>query len=310
MFVQNEKKILLLGGTGRLGSAFNFQFKKDNIEYLSPKKDELNLLDRKSIELYLSKTKPSFIINCAGLSILDICEREKEKSRILNFELIKILNIYSTETKAILLTFSTDYVFDGLSSPDHSYSETDEKKPLSIYGSHKSDMEDYLLTEGKNFFIIRISSLYGVGINNFVFKGLKNLIQKKGETIEIVDDEFISPSLNLDVASFSIFLLNQNNKNYGCYNFFSYEGCYRYDFFMKLKQNFITFLETYNFAYKDINPIKTSRLFFESSSLRPKNSSLNCRKLESNDNYLNFIQFKRENELIFFRHLLKDDLKI
>jgi len=305
-----KKKILLLGSSGRLGSTFNFQFKKNKIEYLSPKKEELNLLDRKSVELYLSKTKPSLIINCAGLSNVELCERQREKSRILNFELVKILNIYSIKTEAILITFSTDYVFDGLSSSDYSYSEIDVKKPLSIYGSDKSDMEDYLLTEGKNFFLIRCSSIYGIGINNYVTTGLKNLIQNKIEPITIVEDEFVSPSLNLDIALFSNFLLNQTNKNYGCYNFHSYKGCSRYDFFIKLKQNFITFLEANQFYYKDFNAIKTSRVAFKDSCLRPKNSSLNCSKFESDDVLSNFIQFKKENELIFFRSLVRNYLKI
>ena len=123
----NKNKIVVTGGHGRFGKVLKLFNKNLNIYY--PKKNTLNILKVNSIELYLRKIKPKYLIHCAGLSRpMDIHDTEISKS--IDINIIGTANIVKicSKLKIKLIYFSTGYVYQGNTG---NYKESDPVLPIN-----------------------------------------------------------------------------------------------------------------------------------------------------------------------------------
>lgn len=159
------KKILILGAGGNLGSSLIKSFSKE--KPLAWDKINLDLTDIPATAAALEASQPSIIINAAAYNAVDLCENsdsEHKKALALNSDLPGFLADWCLEREALLIHYSSDYVF---SSDNINHSGFDEKKkpqPINRYGETKLAGEKRILSlakQGLNYYIIRTSKLFG-----------------------------------------------------------------------------------------------------------------------------------------------------
>ena len=189
-------RILLTGRTGQVGSAL--------VTALTPlgelhafDRQGLDLLDLKSIRTKIQREKPDIIINAAAYTAVDRAEQEKDIAFAVNFQGVKELAREAKSIDALLIHFSTDYVFDGeKASP---YVETDAPNPLGVYGRSKLEGERAVAASGCRHFIFRTSWIYGPTGRNFV-NAILAAAKRKPE-LRVVNDQHGAPTSSLAIAA-------------------------------------------------------------------------------------------------------------
>jgi dTDP-4-dehydrorhamnose reductase len=162
----------------------------------------LDITNSVEVESVLRKYKPDVVINTAAMTNVDACESKKEECRALNVDavgnIIRSLEMYLPKTHLIHL--STDFIFDGESGP---YAEDAKPNPLSYYALSKVDSEKLLQASSLKWTIARTIIVYGIAESmsrtNIVLWAKDSLM--KGQKINVVDDQFRSPTLAEDLAA-------------------------------------------------------------------------------------------------------------
>jgi dTDP-4-dehydrorhamnose reductase len=207
-------KILLTGGTGQLGKTILDQFA--DCEFYVLNRGTMDFAHQESILSVVSEFVPDVIINAAAWTNVEKAEICPEETLQINLGLVEMLVHANASVGARIIQISTDYVFDGQNSIP--YVEDSLKNPLSVYGLSKSLAEDFLLSEyPKNSFIVRTSWLYSKHRSNFVKTILKTLMNDDRH-IEVVSDQFGSPTLAKDL-SYALSLLCEGDYEPGVYHF-------------------------------------------------------------------------------------------
>ncbi len=210
----SQKKILLTGSNGLLGQKLvslildetqhkliatskgdNRICSRTDINYQS-----LDITDLSELHKAVFSFRPDAIINTAAMTNVDACESDKEACWSLNVNAVENLVKVSKEFNVQLVHLSTDFVFDGENGP---YSEEDMPNPLSYYGKSKLESEKVIINSGlKNWAIARTIIVYGVVENmsrSNVVLWAKGALEK-GEHINVVDDQYRSPTYAMDLA--------------------------------------------------------------------------------------------------------------
>ena len=139
---------------------------------------------------------PEIVLHAAAMTDVDRCEVERKEALRANFEATRLVTDTANQLKALVIFFSTDYVFDGTKRGP--YVETDTPCPLNVYGETKLLAERYLLVRAKRFLILRTSWTFGKRGNNFPKKVLKQA--EAGKTIPVLSDQIGSPTFTGDLA--------------------------------------------------------------------------------------------------------------
>lgn len=197
-------QLLVTGADGQLGSeirniapaypAYRFTFIDIH---------EVDLTKVKQLEDFFHTYQPGVIINCAAYTAVDKAEEENELATLLNAEIPARLAKISNHIGALLIHFSSDYVFNGKGNSP--YKETDIPDPQSFYGKTKLQGEKAVLSMADKAVIIRTSWLYSVYGKNFV----KTILQKAGELkrLRVVSDQLGTPTYASDLTSHLLQLL-------------------------------------------------------------------------------------------------------
>jgi dTDP-4-dehydrorhamnose reductase len=178
----------------------------------------------------LNELKPDVVINTAAYVRVDDAEVELEEAFRVNA--IGALNVAKVcdEVKAINVYISTDYVFDG--TKKEPYTEDDAPNPINVYGLSKYTGELFSRNYCKNYYVIRVSSLYGrAGSSGKGGNFVEFMIQKarNGEEMRVVDDQFMSPTTTKDVAEMlKLFLAKK--PAFGVYHMVNEGWCSWYEF--------------------------------------------------------------------------------
>ncbi|MGO1043836.1 dTDP-4-dehydrorhamnose reductase [Clostridioides difficile] len=257
-------KILITGSNGQLGRALVNQLESINQSIKQPKydvlpttRDDLDISNQTNVDSFIAYNKPDVIINCAAYTKVDACEDNIETAYKINALGARNLAIASEKVNAKLVHISTDYVFNGLSK--HPYREDNKTEPNSVYGNSKFMGEKFVEQFSHKYFILRTAWLYGNG-NNFV----KTMIRLSSENkeINVVDDQFGSPTSTIDLAKVIIKIME--TEHYGVYHATCEGECSWYDFAKKI-------FELKNIDIK-VNPIKSKD--FKCKAKRPPYSVL------------------------------------
>tara|TARA_Y100000385_G_scaffold152675_1_gene158422 strand:- start:4164 stop:5060 length:897 start_codon:yes stop_codon:yes gene_type:complete len=206
-----SKSILITGSNGLLGQKLVHLLKEKNNVIASSKGSclisnqsdfiyhSLDITDEEAIFETFEKYKPDAVINTAAMTNVDGCEDQKELCDKINVRAVEYLSKACEQYDTHLIHISTDFIFDGENGP---YSEDDIANPLSYYGLSKWKSEKVLQDSSCKWAILRTIILYGIAENlqrnNIVLWGRKAL--KEGQTLNIIDDQFRSPTLAEDLA--------------------------------------------------------------------------------------------------------------
>lgn len=192
-------KILLLGASGLLGSDCMEVLSKEH-EVIAPKKQELDIISWDVVIENLQKIAPDIIVNCAGFTNVDACEKEEFTVRKINVEGPRNLAQGSARFNCRLVHISTDYVFNGQKNIPQPYFEDDSVDPLSEYGKSKVESEVAVRENAPNYVIIRSGWLYGIHGENFIRSIIEMVSQKKRKKLKVIEDQFGSPTWTYRLA--------------------------------------------------------------------------------------------------------------
>lgn len=188
-------KLLLTGRNGQVGSELARELAALG-EVVATDRSSLDINDAGSIRRVLRDAKAQVIVNAAAYTAVDKAETERDLAARANAEAPGILGEEAKRLGALLVHFSTDYVFDGAQrSP---YAESDAPNPLSHYASTKLEGERAIMASGCRHLILRTSWVYGPRAANFY-----QIIRRKAEANEpmrMVEDQTSVPTPSPFVA--------------------------------------------------------------------------------------------------------------
>jgi len=186
-------KIIILGGTGKLGSECKNVLGHEH-EVIAPDKNEMDIISWDGVIENLQEISPDVVLNCAGFTDVDACEREKFTVRKINIEGPRNLAQCSARFECKSVHISCDHIFDGQKMVPQPYFEDDTPNPLSAYGQSKMQSETAIRENSPNFLIVRSAWLYGIRGKSFLKSILAQAIEKKSKTIMVPDEQFGSPT--------------------------------------------------------------------------------------------------------------------
>jgi len=285
-----DKKILIIGSLGTLGQELLKIFPNAT----SWDRAEIDITDEKQVKQKIAELKPEVVINAAAYNAVDKCETDVEQ-----FELAKKINGYAvgyladacTKMNAILIHYSTNYVFNG--ECEGGYNEDSKPNPINKYGQSKLLGEQEIL-EYKNlkFYIIRLSKLFGKkGVSEMAKDNFFDIIVKLTETqneIKVVDDELSNFTYAPDLAKFTKNLLD-NKHEIGIYHGINETPCTWYEGAKTL----------FDIIDKHVKLIRVNSDEFSRPAKRPRYAILNNNKLPKLRSYKEalreFIKLIRKN---------------
>lgn len=206
------KKIIVTGCNGQLGRAFNkVMAGSGEYELVNTDVAELDITDIDKVMALAREVKPYAVLNCAAHTNVNGCETDRDNAFMINAIGARNLSIAAQETGAKMIQISTDYVFSG--NTGRRYREFDQVDPMSAYGSTKLQGENFVKDFSSRYFILRTAWLYGEG-NNFVKTMLR--LSETNETVQVVHDQFGTPTYAMELAKAVAYLLP--TENYGIFH--------------------------------------------------------------------------------------------
>lgn len=182
-------RILLTGANGQVGWELRRTLSTLG-QVVAVDSRAMNLADPDAIRRVLAEVQPRIIVNPAAYTAVDKAESEPDLARTVNAEAPGILAEVAAKSGALLVHYSTDYVFDG--GGDAPWKEDDPTGPLNVYGATKLAGEQAIAASGCRHLIFRTSWVYGARGANFLLT-MRRLIRERPE-LKIVDDQMGAPT--------------------------------------------------------------------------------------------------------------------
>jgi dTDP-4-dehydrorhamnose reductase len=188
-------RILITGKNGQVG--WELQRTLSTLgEVVALDRTGMDLASPDSIRAAIRDAKPSLIVNAAAYTAVDKAESEPELAMAINGVAPGILAEEAKRLNALLIHYSTDYVFDG--TKQGPYTEDDLPNPLSVYGKTKLAGERAIQQIGGPHLICRTSWVYGARGKNFLLAILR--LAKERNELRIVNDQFGAPTWSRTIA--------------------------------------------------------------------------------------------------------------
>lgn len=223
-------KIAVLGANGQLGSDICTAFEENGDSVVRLTHADVEMASEDSVKTVLAAVAPQLVINTAAMHHVEKCESDPAGAFAVNAIGARHVAKWAAETGAAVAYISTDYVFGG--EKQTPYVESDAPAPLNVYGVTKLAGEHFTRGHNPRHFILRVSGLYGTspcrakGGLNFVELMLK--LSKERDHLRVVDDEFVSPTPTMQVATQLVRL--SRTDAYGLYHATTEESCSWYEF--------------------------------------------------------------------------------
>lgn len=271
------KKILITGVLGQVG----YELQRSLAPFgtiIGIDKDEMDLTNPEAIRKFIAQVSPDIIVNPGAYTAVDLAEKDVDLCMAINSEAALVIAEEAKALNALLIHYSTDYVFDGTSIVP--YQENDIPNPLNVYGASKLAGEKAISQLGGKHLILRTSWVYGTRGKNFLLTMLK--LGKERDSLQIVSDQIGAPTWSRMIAEATAqiiaklpYLENQEGF-YGIYNLTS-SG----------KTSWLEFADTIFSMYSEKNPeFKRPELSgilsenYKTPAARPMNSLLSHDKLK------------------------------
>jgi dTDP-4-dehydrorhamnose reductase len=262
--------IIVIGGSGQLGQCLQEVITTSSIAYntfvfLSQK--DLNISDHEQMTSVFDQYRPTYCINCAAYTAVDLAEEDQANAHEVNEFAVKRLAETCAEYRTTLIHISTDFVFDG--SRGVPLTENDHTNPINVYGLSKLKGELAIANSLSQYFIIRTSWLYSEKANNFC-KTMLKLSQIKSE-LQVICDQVGTPTYAMDLAKCILDIIDSQKPAYGIYHY-SNEGVASWFDFAKA---------VFEFAEIDIDVRPVNSNAFVTKATRPHYSVLDKSKIKS-----------------------------
>jgi len=271
-------KIVLFGKNGQLGWEFQRILPLWG-EIICLDREELDLCNLHEIQDILKELKPDLVVNASAYTEVDQAETETDKAMKINALAPGLMAEITRKSDAVLIHYSTDYVFDGrINRP---YKEDDSTNPLNMYGKSKSAGEENIKQAGGAYLILRTSWVYSMRGNSFVNKVLG--WARKNETLRIVGDQISNPTwsralaetTNLILAEYQPNLFEAIRERRGVYHLAGSGYASRYEWAKQILACDPNRTEQW---VRTLEPVSSDE--FPTPAARPLFSALDCSKFE------------------------------
>ncbi|WP_336767815.1 dTDP-4-dehydrorhamnose reductase [Pantoea endophytica] len=272
-------KILLLGKNGQVGWELQralaplgeiIALDRHSTDYCG------DLTDPTGIEKTVRDIKPDVIVNAAAYTAVDKAESDLQNAELINATSVKALACAARDVGALLVHYSTDYVFDG--SGELPWNEDDATAPLNAYGKTKRQGEEAIIADAPHYLILRTSWVYAAKGNNFA-KTMIRLAQER-EALSVINDQFGAPTgaeLIADSTAHAIKATLANPEKSGIYNLIA-SGVTTWHAYAEFVINCVR-EKGLELKVKAVNTVETAA--FPTPAKRPSNSRLNTSKFTS-----------------------------
>lgn len=223
-----NNKTIIIGSNGQLGADLLTCFPENSVALTHA---DVEITNENQVIAIMRDIKPSVVLNTAAFHQAARCEAQPSKAYEVNAVGAVNLAKACELVNAVLVHFSTDYVFDG--AKNSPYVETDPVNPLSVYGLSKAAGEAAVANYCQRHYVVRSCGLYGrvpsrAKGDNFITK-IRRLARERGE-VTVVNDEIVTPTWTLSLAKQIRRLLDDDSVRYGLVHASSEGQCSWYEF--------------------------------------------------------------------------------
>ena len=276
-----KSKLLVLGGSGLVGSSFIntsktdydiiFSYNTNKIKIPNTQSFQIDLFDDDKIKKIIENYNPDIVLHTIAHSSVDLCETDHNVADRLHVDATNQIANTCASINSKLIFLSTDAVFEG--QLNKKYSETDIPNPVNYYGKTKLEAEKIVLNASPNNVVLRTSVIYGwhekSRFTNWILDYLKS-----NRIVDPFSDQFNTPTLIDDLVKVILKIIDKNIS--GLYHATGKTCLNRYQFAILLAKRF---------SY-DVSLIHSvTKLEKKQNAPRPISTCLDSIKLE---NTLNF----------------------
>lgn len=197
-------RILVPGKTGQVGWELKGALAPLGT-IIAPDRSQMDMTNEISIRQTIRDVRPDIIVNAAGYTAVDKAESEPDLAMQVNGVAPGIMAEEAKSLGAILIHYSTDYVFDG--ELDRPYVEDDAPNPVNVYGKTKLAGERAIEAVGGEYLVLRTSGVYSARRSNFVLTILR--LAREKPDLSVVDDQAGSPTWARSLAMATADLLRR-----------------------------------------------------------------------------------------------------
>lgn len=258
-------KVLVTGVKGQLGFDIVNLLTEQGVPCRGVDIEDFDLTDKSAVNVYVTAYAPDTIIHCAAFTAVDRAQDEIELCHKVNVDGTKNMVEVAKTLGAKFVYFSTDYVFPGVGTTE--YKEDDKTGPTNQYGISKLLGENAVTENLTDYFIFRISWVFGENGNNFIKTMLK--LSQTHDKLTVVADQIGSPTYCKDVATLVCDCIRTDK--FGTYHLTNEGLCSWYDFAC----------EIFKLAHKNVEVTPVSSSEYPVKAVRPLNSRLSKNKLTS-----------------------------
>ena len=261
------RTVLVTGAGGQLGADLTGELRRRGYEAPIVSSREMDITEFAAVERVLLSLRPDAVIHCAAYTAVDAAETDGERCDAVNRLGTEHLSRVCAALRIPLLYVSTEYVFSGAGSEP--WKPEDPPHPLNVYGQSKYAGELAVRKYLREYFIVRISWLFGSHGKNFVSTMLR--LGAERDTLSVVCDQVGSPTYSADLAVLLSDMIATDK--YGIYHASNEGFCSWYDFACEIFRQAGMRVQ--------VRPVSTAE-YGRSGAVRPLNSRMDKSKLAEN----------------------------
>lgn len=264
-------RTILFGAGGQLGVDLARLCRKRGHSLLALRRSQLDITDEVATRQRIARHKPDCVINAAAYNQVDQAESDSETAMRVNAVAVRNMAVACAEVGAVLVHYSTDYVFNGeKGSP---YREADAPAPRSVYGVSKLAGERFAQAHCPSYYVLRVAGVFGPPGRHTKRGNFAEFVLRKcaeGTPLRIVDDHFATPTFGPALAARTLDVI-ERKVPFGLYHLAGGEPVSWYEFARKIVR--------LARCPADLQPIDRTR--YEASARRPRWAALSNTKVEA-----------------------------
>ena len=205
-------KVVVTGAAGQLGRTMVIRLSGRH-QVVAATRAEVDFTNDRQLFDFVMRHQPQAIVNCAAFTNVDLAEEQPQVAMAVNAFAVRMLSRAAAELDAVLVHYSTDFVFSGASQSP--YTETDPPEPQGVYAQSKL-IGEWMAADCSKHYIARVESLFGGPQARSSVDKIVNAV-RAGQQAPVFVDRVVSPSYVEDVAGATMHLL-ENGAGYGVYH--------------------------------------------------------------------------------------------
>ena len=183
-------KVIVTGAKGLVGRATISTFAAKGANVIGLTRDQLDISDESAVREIVSAERPDVVVNCAAWTDVDGCETDNDRAFRANTLGPELLALACRDSGSLLITISTDYVFDGIK--DGFYTQRDQPNPQSVYAQSKLEGEQRAQRAWARTIVVRSAYIFGESGRNFLCTFLDTV--RAGKQVKAINDAWGTPT--------------------------------------------------------------------------------------------------------------------